>query len=652
MGESRIAPGRCFSVAKKHSMESGGRDAVRYPDCLMELQLDDALLLSVEKPARYTGNELNMVRKDPAAVAVRYAFCFPDTYEVGMSHLGMKILYHVLNLRADTYCERFFAPWTDMAEKLEQAGLPLFSLETRTPLADFGLIGFTLQYEMSYTNVLDMLHRGGVPVLSAERGEGSPFVMAGGPCACNPEPLADFVDLFVIGEGEEVIAELVDAYAAWKASGAPRTAYLEAAARIEGVYVPVFYRDEYNDDGTLRGTFPIRDGVPARIRRRIVKDLDAVPYPESIIVPYIQTVHDRVMLELFRGCIRGCRFCQAGIIYRPVRERSVARLADIAEHSICSTGYEEISMMSLSTSDYSHLPELADRLLEMSETKKVSLAVPSLRVDNFSLGLMDRISKVRKSGLTFAPEAGSQRLRDVINKGVTDENLMASVCLAVAGGWNSVKLYFMLGLPTETMEDVDAIAELGFRLVEACRGIADGSVFKTLKITMSASTFVPKPFTPFQWEPQDTMAQMREKQMFLRDRLKKVSRRVELSWHDNETSFLEAVLARGDRRVGKVLYRAWQNGCRFDGWRELFRFDAWMKAFEAEGVDPAFYANRRRPLDEVLPWDHIDIGVTRAFLASELEKARNAELTRNCANGCMGCGAAAYGAGICPTNPR
>ena len=627
----------------------GGRDALRHPDCLMSILVDDALLLSVEKPARYTGNELNMVRKDPGDVSIRYAFCFPDTYEVGMSHLGMKILYHVLNLREDTYCERFFAPWTDMAAKMRERGMPLFSLETRTPLSEFDFAGFTLQYEMSYTSVLDMLDMGGVPVLTRDRGLSDPFVMGGGPCACNPEPLADFFDLFVIGEGEEVIGELMDAHRAWKGSGASREAYLEAVAGIEGVYVPSFYHQTYHEDGTVEATVPTRACAPERVRRRIVRDLDAVPYPDAIIVPFVQTVHDRVMLELFRGCIRGCRFCQAGIIYRPVRERSVDALAGLAERSLCNTGYEELSMMSLSTSDYSKLPELTDRLLAVSEDKKVNLAVPSLRVDNFSLGLMDRISKVRKSGLTFAPEAGSQRLRDVINKGVTDENLLSSVCQAVAGGWSSVKLYFMLGLPTETMEDVDAIAELGFRLLEACRGMEGAS---RLKISMSASTFVPKPFTPFQWEPQDTMAQMREKQYHLKDRLRRISKRVDLSWHDNETSFLEAVLARGDRRLGKVVYRAWRAGCRFDSWREHFRYDLWIAALAEEGLDPAFYANRRRAFTEVLPWDHIDIGVTRTFLRKEMEKATQAELTRNCANGCAGCGAAEYEAGICPKSPR
>lgn len=643
-----------------------GMPACRHPDCMMKVTLSDSLLLSVEKPARYTGNEWNMVRKDPESVDIRFAFCFPDTYEVGMSHLGMKILYHIVNKREDAYCERVFAPWTDMEDRMRADGLPLFSLETKSALCDFDIVGFTLQYEMSYTNILNMLDLGRVPLLSRDRGEDAPFVIAGGPCAVNPEPLADFIDLFMIGEGEEALPELLDCWKAWKArrdaasasglqsvtglEGTDRTSFLLAAAQIPGVYVPSFYAVAYNEDGTLASVTPNREGVPARPTRRIIRDLDSVDFPTDIIVPYIGTVHDRIMLELFRGCIRGCRFCQAGFIYRPVRERSPERLVEIADCSMMQTGYEDISLVSLSTSDYSKLTELSDELIRITEERKVGLSLPSLRIDNFSLGLMEKVSKVRKSGLTFAPEAGTQRLRDVINKGVTDENLITSVAMAVAGGWNSVKLYFMMGLPTETMEDIHGIAEKGWHLLHACKNLPDG-VGSNVKLNISVSCFVPKPFTPFQWEPQDTLAMFDEKQQALRDKLRK-NRKIELNWHEAKTSHVEAVLARGDRRLGAVLLAMFRAGSRFDSWGEHFQFDRWMAAMAECGLDPAFYATRRREFTEVLPWDHIDIGVSRAFLEKECRKAYEGSLTRNCANGCMGCGAARYGTGVCLKSPE
>jgi len=613
---------------------------------MMKLALDESLLLKVDKPAKYTGNEWNMVRKNPDEVAIRFAFAFPDDYEIGMSHLGMKILYHTMNKRQDTYCERVFAPWTDMEQLMREKKIPLYALETYTPLSEFDLVGFTLQYEMSYTNILNMLDLGGIPVLAKDRTEGMPFVLAGGPCAVNPEPLADFIDFFVIGEGEEVIHELLDAYKAWKASGESRDAFLLKASGVSGVYVPSLYDVFYYEDGTIMDIIPKNAQVPDVIKRRIVTQLDEVDFPEDIIVPYIGTVHDRIMLELFRGCIRGCRFCQAGFIYRPVRERSPEKLLELAKNSVKKTGYEEISLVSLSTSDYTGLPDLCNNLMTFTEEEKVNLSLPSLRVDNFSLGLMEKASKVRKSGLTFAPEAGTQRLRDVINKGVTDEDLKSSVQLAVAGGWTSIKLYFMIGLPTETMEDVEGIGDMGINLIESCRGL-ENKEGKSLRLTLSTSCFVPKPFTPFQWEPMDTIETLMEKQYHLKDRIRKRTRRIDYNYHDAITSFIVAVLARGDRRLGAVILSAWKAGAKFDGWDEHFSFATWQQAFTDCGLDPAFYANRRREYSEVLPWDHIDMGVNKKFLVTESLKAREGDLTRNCASGCSNCGAQVYKAGIC-----
>lgn len=587
-----------------------------------------------------------MVRKNPDDVAIRFAFAFPDDYEIGMSHLGMKILYHTMNKRQDTYCERVFAPWIDMEQLMREKSIPLYALETYTPLSEFDLVGFTLQYEMSYTNILNMLDLGGIPVLAKDRTQGMPFVLAGGPCAVNPEPLADFIDFFVIGEGEEVIHELLDAYKAWKTSGESREAFIMKASSISGVYVPSLYDVFYYEDGTIMDVIPKNAQVPDVIKRRIITELDEVDFPEDIIVPYIGTVHDRIMLELFRGCIRGCRFCQAGFIYRPVRERSPEKLLELAKNSVKKTGYEEISLVSLSTSDYTGLPDLCNNLMTFTEEEKVNLSLPSLRVDNFSLGLMEKASKVRKSGLTFAPEAGTQRLRDVINKGVTDEDLKSSVQLAVAGGWTSIKLYFMIGLPTETMEDVEGIGDMGINLIESCRGL-ENKEGKSLRLTLSTSCFVPKPFTPFQWEPMDGIEALMEKQYHLKDRIRKRTRRIDYNYHDAKTSFIEAVLARGDRRLGAVILAAWKAGAKFDGWDEFFSFATWQQAFADCGIDPAFYANRRREYSEVLPWDHIDMGVSKKFLVSESQKAREGDLTRNCASGCSNCGAQVYKAGIC-----
>jgi len=606
--------------------------------------IDNEILQSVEKPSRYTGNEWNMARKDPQEVDIRFAFCFPDIYDVGMSHLGMKILYHMLNERKDTYCERVFAPWVDMEQKMRENNIPLFSLETFEPLSNFHIVGFTLQYEMSYTNILNMLDLGGIPLRSWERTEHHPFVCAGGPCTVNPEPLADFIDFFVIGEGEEVINEVLDKFLEWKKGGHPRKTFLEMIASIEGVYVPSFYDVKYNEDGTVQSINPKEDRYPARIRKRIVKELNESYFPEKIIVPYTSIVHDRIMLEIFRGCSRGCRFCQAGFIYRPVRERSPERLGNLAEDLAESTGYDEISMVSLSTSDYSRLGELTEDLIRRLEDKKISLSLPSLRVDSFSIELMDKVKTVRKSGLTFAPEAGTQRLRNVINKGITEEDLVNSARIAFMGGWNNLKFYFMIGLPTETMEDIVGIARLGEKIVELYRSMQTKEKGKNLTLTISTSSFVPKPFTPFQWEAQDTMDALREKQKFLKSKLR---RSITYNWHDPEVSFLEAVFARGDRRTGEVLLRAWQKGCKFDGWGEVFNFDKWMEAFEETGIDPAFYANRRREPGEVLPWDHIDVGVSKKYLIREREKAYREEVTRDCLSICSGCGVTQFGCGIC-----
>lgn len=611
----------------------------------MGCRISDEILRSVEKPARYTGNEWNSIQKDLNDIKIRFAFCFPDVYEVGMSHLGMRILYHLINEREDAWCERVFAPWVDMEEKMRENGIPLFALESQDSVGLFDFVGFSLQYEMSYTNVLNMLDLAGIPIKTSGRTMEHPFVCAGGPCACNPEPLADIIDFFMLGEGEEIVNEVLDIYNEWKETGTSRKEFLDRISSVEGVYVPGFYNAEYNADGTLKSVSPVSDKYPSKIRKRIIKDLDNVYYPEKIIVPFTDIVHNRMVLELFRGCIRGCRFCQAGFIYRPVREKTPAKLIKLAEKLEGSTGYEEISLASLSTSDYTKLGELTDQLIETMEPRKVNLALPSLRVDSFSLNLMEKAQKVRKSGLTFAPEAGTQRLRDVINKGVTEEDIVNSVTIAFGGGWNNVKLYFMLGLPTESYQDVEGIAELGSKVVDAYMGTPREKRGKGLKVTISTSSFVPKPFTPFQWEAQDTIEMLVEKQRFLKDKIR--SRYIKYNWHESELSLLEAVFARGDRKTGDVLVKAWEKGCKFDSWGDHFKFEKWMEAFKECGIDPSFYANRKRDYDEVFPWDHIDIGVSKRFLIKENKKAYKGELTSNCRVDCSGCGAAAFGSPIC-----
>lgn len=613
----------------------------------MKVHLNDEILFNIEKPARYTGGEWNMVIKNPEDVDIRFAFCFPDVYEVGMSHLGMKILYHVLNKRNDIYCERVFAPWVDLEAVMREKGIMLFALESKDPLTDFDIIGFTLQYEMSYTNVLNMLDLAGIPLLAKDRDESYPLVIGGGPCACNPEPLADFFDFFVIGEGEEVILDIADRYKEWKAAGGSKHEFFTDIARLPGVYVPSLYCVSYNDDNTVAGVVPSDAATPKKVTKRIIKDLDAVDFPEDIIVPFIGTVHDRIMLEMFRGCIRGCRFCQAGFIYRPVREKSPEVLLEQAKGAIAKTGYEEISLVSLSTSDYSHLQSFTDDLVKITEENKVNLSLPSLRIDNFSLDLMEKAQKVRKSGLTFAPEAGTQRLRDVINKGITEEDVVGSVSLAFGGGWSSVKLYFMIGLPTETSEDIEAIAELAAKVVRAYKTTPKEIRAKGLKINVSAACFVPKPFTPFQWFGQDTLELFLEKQHLLREKIKEKTKSITFHWHDAKISVIEAVFARGDRNLCKVLLKAWEKGCRFDGWDEHFKYDKWIEAFREENIDPAFYASRNRRPDEILPWDHLDMGISKEFLQKECKKAYEEQITPNCRLQCSGCGAGTFGAELC-----
>ncbi len=611
----------------------------------MKVEIND-ILYRVEKPARYLGNELNSVHKEINDNTIRYAFSFPDIYEIGMSHLGMQILYHLLNKEEDIYCERVFAPAVDMEEEMRKNSIPLFALESREPIKSFDFLGFTLQYELSYTNILNMLQLAGIPVLSEERGEEDPIVMVGGPCAYNPEPIADFVDMVILGEAEEVILEVIKLYREMKGTDFNKRRFLERAAAINGVYIPALYEVSYKEDGTIEAVSPINEKAPKSVTKRIINNLDEVFYPEEIIVPYLNIVHDRVMLEIFRGCTRGCRFCQAGMIYRPIREKSVDRLAELTGKLLASTGYEEISLASLSTSDYSRLNEIVRHLIDEYEKDRVGVSLPSLRLDNFTFELIEEIQKVRKTGLTFAPEAGSQRLRDVINKGLTEEDLINAVEKAFNLGWSTVKLYFMISLPTETFEDLDGIQDLANKVVDEYYRVDKEKRGKGLTVTVSASTFVPKPFTPFQWVPQNNLETIYEKQKHLIGKLKRKG--ITFNYHDAKTSYLEAVFARGDRRLSKVLVQALKEGCKFDGWQEHFDFHKWKGIFETTGVNPDFYTARQRSYDEVLPWDHIDVGVTKDFLIRENEKAQKAELTIDCRTNCSGCGVnQSFLGGIC-----
>lgn len=596
----------------------------------------ERMWMRVQKPARYIGGELNSIQKEKEKIDIRFAFCFPDTYEVGMSHLGMKILYSLLNEREDTWCERVFAPWSDFEEELQKASVPLYALESLDPLSDFDIIGFTLQYELSFNTILRMLQLGNIPIYAREREGLKHLVVAGGPCACNAEPLCDFIDLFMLGDGEEVILELMDAYRASKLAGDSKAAFLKKAAKIEGVYVPSLYDVSYRADGTIEAITP-KEGAPARVKKRIVEDLDKVYYPDRFVVPFIETVHDRAVLELMRGCIRGCRFCQAGFLYRPLREKEPQTLVRDCKRLIESTGYEEVSLSSLSTSDYSKIEGLLNGLIDYTDSHNVNMSLPSLRIDNFSEELMNKIASVRKSGLTFAPEAGTQRLRDVINKNITEQDVMDSCRMAFEGGYSSVKLYFMIGLPTETDEDILGILELAQKVVDLYYAMPNRPKGKQVNVTVSVSTFVPKPFTPFQYEPQDTREEIDRKHKLLVHA--NTSRKITVKYHETRGSVLEGVFARGDRRLGAVMAKALEKGCYFDSWDEHFFFEKWVEAFEECGVDMAFYANRTRSYDEVEPWSHLDYCISERFLQRENQKAHEALTTPHCRKQCAGCGA-------------
>ena len=595
----------------------------------------ERILLRVQKPARYTGGEYNAVVKDPARVDTRFAFCFPDTYEIGMSNLGMRILYGVMNGMPGVWCERCFAPWGDMEEEMRRAGLPLWALESGDPIRDFDFIGFSLGYEMAYTNVLNMLDLAGVPLHTWERGEGDPIVIAGGTCAYNGEPLADFIDIFSLGEGEDVTVEMLELYRTCRREGCTRQEYLRRAARVPGLYVPALYRVDYHPDGTVASITP-EEGVPPVVTKRIVQDLDQSYFPVKTIVPSTEIVHDRVMLEVFRGCIRGCRFCQAGFCYRPVRPKSPQKLIEQGIAACQDSGYQEITLSSLSTSDYRPLPQLCDGLLDYCESRNINLSVPSLRADNFSMELEQRLQKARKSSFTFAPEAGTQRLRDTINKNVTEEDLMHACRTVFEGGGNAVKLYFMLGLPTETDEDVLGIADLAQKVYMNWKQNASVRA-RGVRITVSTSFFVPKPFTPFQWEGQITMEEYRRRVNLLRSAIRNKS--IIYDWHDPDTSYVEAILARGDRRLGRAIEAVWRMGGRLDAWSEYFRFERWMEGMARAGLDPSFYAHRQRDCSEVLPWSMISVGVNPNYLWREREQAYRSRITPDCRVQCMGCGA-------------
>lgn len=616
---------------------------------MRKLALSDEILMSVEKPARYIGGEVNAVMKEKKRVDIRFAMCFPDVYEIGMSHLGIQILYDMFNQREDIWCERVYSPWTDMDRVLRERKIPLFALESQDPVKDFDFLGITIQYEMCYTNILQVLDLAQIPLKAGERTKEHPFVIGGGPCAYNPEPLADFFDLFYIGEGETQYFHLMDVYKIWKESGAPREAFLKQAAQVPGIYVPSLYDVEYHEDGTIRSMHPNCPEAPAQVKKQIVMDVTDTFYPKKPVVPYIKATQDRVVLEIQRGCIRGCRFCQAGMLYRPTRERDLSMLKEYAKEMLKNTGYEEISLSSLSSSDYSKLGELVEFLIGECGAKGVNISLPSLRIDAFSLDVMGKVQDVKKSSLTFAPEAGSQRLRNVINKGLTEEVILEGAGQAFEGGWNRVKLYFMLGLPTENEEDMKGIAWLAEKIAERYYDVPKEQRNKKCQIVVSTSFFVPKPFTPFQWAQMCTKEEFLHRAYVVNHEIKeqKNKKSIKYNWHEADVTVLEGILARGDRRIGPAIQRAYEKGCLFDSWSEWFQNERWLEAFAECGTDMDFYTTRERALDEIFPWDFIDIGVSRRFLEKEWKRAHEETVTPNCRQNCSGCGAASFGGGVC-----
>ena len=616
---------------------------------MKKLALSDEILLSIEKPARYIGNEVNMVKKDISKIDIRFAMCFPDVYEIGMSHLGIQILYDMFNKCDYVYCERVYSPWIDLDKIMREKNIPLFALESQDPIKDFDFLGITIQYEMCYTNILQILDLSHIPLLASERDENCPIVIGGGPCTYNPEPIAPFFDIFYIGEGETVYFELIDRYREWKKRGGNRQEFLEIAAGIEGLYVPSLYDVTYNEDGTLASFKPINSKVPTKITKQLVMDMDHTFYPEKPLVPFIKAIQDRVVLEIQRGCIRGCRFCQAGSVYKPVRERSFQYLKEIAYKMLKNTGHEEISLSSLSSSDHSQLEELVNFLIDEFKGKGVNISLPSLRIDSFSLDVMSKVQDVRKSSLTFAPEAGSQRLRNVINKGLTQEDILNGAKLAFDGGWNRVKLYFMLGLPTETVEDIEGIALLCEEIAQLYYQIPKDERNGKVQIVASSSFFVPKPFTPFQWASMNTKEEFLNKARIVNAKMKELlnKKSIKYNWHEADVTVLEGLLARGDRRVANVVLKAYELGCIYDAWSETFDNQKWEQAILETGTDLSFYTSRERNIDELLPWDFIDIGVTKEFLIHQWQQAKDETVTPNCRMKCAGCGVTKFGGGVC-----